>query len=56
MEESFSQLRAPVRRVTLPDLPAPASRALESVYYPEAATIRRAGLDLVRSIAPRRST
>lgn len=56
MEESFPHLRAPVRRVTLPDLPAPASRALERAYYPQADTIRRAGLDLVRGIAPRRST
>ena len=39
MENSFSHLKAPVARVTLPDAPAPASRALEKVYYPGAEDI-----------------
>jgi pyruvate/2-oxoglutarate/acetoin dehydrogenase E1 component len=34
-ENMFGHLRAPIRRVTLPDSPAPASRALEHVYYPK---------------------
>jgi len=42
MESSFRHLRAPVARVTLPDAPAPASRALEKVYYPQAADIAAA--------------
>jgi pyruvate dehydrogenase E1 component beta subunit len=55
-EGAFASLRAPVRRVTLPDLPAPASRALEHAYYPDADGIRNAGLDLVHSTAVRRGS
>ncbi len=33
-ERSFLDLKAPVARVALPDVPAPASRTLEEVYYP----------------------
>jgi pyruvate dehydrogenase E1 component beta subunit len=32
-EEVFDALKAPIRRVTLPDAPAPTSRAVESAYY-----------------------
>ena len=32
-ESCFSELRAPVGRVALPDAPAPASRTLEDAYY-----------------------
>jgi pyruvate/2-oxoglutarate/acetoin dehydrogenase E1 component len=32
-ERAFSSLKAPIRRVTLPDCPAPASRTLEQEYY-----------------------
>ncbi|MCH2203362.1 MAG: hypothetical protein MK102_15440 [Fuerstiella sp.] len=32
-EEAFEVLKSPVRRLTLPDLPAPASRSLEDPYY-----------------------
>lgn len=35
VENSFSALKAPARRVTLPDAPAPASLALEKAYYPK---------------------
>jgi pyruvate dehydrogenase E1 component beta subunit len=35
----FNSLRAPVIRVSLPDAPAPASSALEKVYYPNAEKI-----------------
>jgi len=45
-ERAFRSLRAPVARVTLPDCPAPASAALEKVYYRHSADIIRA----VRSI------
>ncbi len=37
--EAFDRLRAPVERVTLPDAPAPVSRAEELAYYPDAAAI-----------------
>jgi pyruvate dehydrogenase E1 component beta subunit len=30
----FKYLKAPIKRVTLPDCPAPASSALEKCYYP----------------------
>ncbi len=33
-EAAFASLRAPVERVTLPDAPAPSSRAEELAYYP----------------------
>lgn len=33
-EHIFKYLKAPVERITLPDNPAPASRALERAYYP----------------------
>lgn len=38
-ENAFHFLKAPILRVTLPDIPAPASRTLEQVYYPTAQTI-----------------
>ena len=37
--EAFHDLHAPVERVTLPDTPAPASRAEERAYYPGPAAI-----------------
>lgn len=38
-ENSFDKLKAPVIRITLPDAPAPASRTLEKLYYPNHNTI-----------------
>ncbi len=38
-EKAFRYLKAPVKRVTLPDVPAPASSALESAFYPRAEEI-----------------
>jgi pyruvate/2-oxoglutarate/acetoin dehydrogenase E1 component len=35
----FKRLKAPIMRVSLPDAPAPASSALEEVYYPKAQDI-----------------
>ena len=32
-ESSFHSLKAPVKRLALPDSPAPASRSLEKAYY-----------------------
>jgi len=46
-ERGFGSLKAPVVRVTLPDCPAPASAALEKVYYRTAADICRAARKLV---------
>jgi pyruvate/2-oxoglutarate/acetoin dehydrogenase E1 component len=45
-ETIFEYLKAPVKRVTLPDIPTPASRILEEVYYPTAKNIVQA----VRSV------
>lgn len=41
-ETIFEYLKAPVKRVTLPDCPAPASATLEKAYYPSAATLAQA--------------
>jgi acetoin:2,6-dichlorophenolindophenol oxidoreductase subunit beta len=41
-EHAFSDLRAPVLRVTLPDAPAPSAKSEESAYYPTAETIAEA--------------
>jgi len=35
-EKAFQYLKAPIKRVSLPDAPAPASSALEKIYYPDA--------------------
>lgn len=52
-EFAFSALKAPVRRLTLPDVPAPASLSLESAYYPDWRDIARAAKRLVRGNHPR---
>jgi pyruvate dehydrogenase E1 component beta subunit len=41
-EKAFDSLKAPTVRVALPDIPAPASRVLEDVYYPTADDIVQA--------------
>jgi pyruvate/2-oxoglutarate/acetoin dehydrogenase E1 component len=41
-ENVLSFLKSPPQRVTLPDLPAPASRSLEKAYFPSAENINRA--------------
>jgi len=38
-EKAFAYLKSPVVRASLPDAPAPASSALEKVYYPDAKDI-----------------
>ncbi len=45
-ENSFKYLKSPIFRVTLPDIPAPASSTLEKVYYPNTKNI----LDVVRKL------
>lgn len=41
-EKGFSSLEAPPRRVGLPDVPTPASPALEKLFYPNADTVAAA--------------
>ena len=41
-EEVFGFVKAPVARVTLPDIPAPASSPLEKAYYPNSGDIVQA--------------
>jgi len=41
-EEAFDYLKAPVARVTVPDIPAPASSVLEKIYYPDSQKIVQA--------------
>lgn len=43
-EQAWDSLKAPVRRVTLPDCPAPVARSLEDAYHPTPLTIRDACL------------
>ena len=47
-DRAFSSLRAPIRRITLPEAPAPSSRSLEAVYYPKAADIVSAAKGLLK--------
>jgi pyruvate dehydrogenase E1 component beta subunit len=47
-ENAFAYLKASIKRVTLPDCPAPASAALEKAYYPAAATICQAVREVLR--------
>jgi pyruvate/2-oxoglutarate/acetoin dehydrogenase E1 component len=47
-EKGFRDLKAPVQRVGLPDVPTPAGYTLEQFYYPDAARIAGAARELVR--------
>jgi pyruvate dehydrogenase E1 component beta subunit len=47
-EDIFDYLKAPIKRVTLPDCPAPASSALERAYYPKCENIVRAVNELLQ--------
>src|SRR5688572_9938665 len=51
--EAFQHLRAPIGRVTLPDTPAPMSKALEREYYAGNTRIQHAVESLVGSPATR---
>ena len=46
-EKAFAALKAPVRRVTGPDAPAPSSWMLEQAGVPQAEAVQRAVLELV---------
>ncbi len=48
-ENVFEYLKAPIKRVTLPDCPAPASATLEKTYFPNAETIADAVRNLLKS-------
>lgn len=46
-EEAFDALRGPVRRLALPDTPAPAARSLEHGYYRHATHVVDAACDML---------
>ncbi|MBI4476593.1 MAG: alpha-ketoacid dehydrogenase subunit beta [Acidobacteria bacterium] len=46
-EKGFRDLKAPVARVGLPDIPAPAGFTLEQFYYPDAARIAASARELM---------
>ena len=48
-EKGFADLKAPVVRIGLPDVPTPAGYTLEQFYYPDATRIANAVRQLVRS-------
>jgi pyruvate dehydrogenase E1 component beta subunit len=50
--EGFSYIKAPISRVTLPDIHAPASRELERCYYPSSTDIITESLKLLKSRKP----
>ncbi len=56
-EKAFDQLRGPVQRIGLPDIPTPASCVLEDAFYPGKEDIK-AGVHrlLARDMAPNRKT
>ncbi|MBI4667684.1 MAG: alpha-ketoacid dehydrogenase subunit beta [Elusimicrobia bacterium] len=45
-EQAFSHLKAPVKRVALPDFPTPCAKTLETAYYPTSQSIVDAVVDL----------
>ena len=48
-EKGFADLAAPVRRVTLPDSPAPVSKPLEDAFHPTPMSIAQACLDVLKA-------
>lgn len=46
-EKGFSFLRAPIKRIALPDSPAPAGYVLEHFYYPNTETIKEGIKNLI---------
>lgn len=47
-EKAFNYLKAPVRRLTIADCPAPVSQTLEKVFYPTAETIAKVAQHLLK--------
>lgn len=54
-EKGWEYLKAPVRRVTPPDCPAPVSKPLEDAFHPNPLVIAQACLELVKGEAKARS-
>ena len=50
-EKGLSDLQAPVRRVTLPDSPAPVTKSLEDIFHPTPMSIAQACLDVLKAEA-----
>lgn len=48
-ENLHKELKAPVRRITLPDGPTPCSAALEKIYYPDVNVLVNAAKELIAS-------
>jgi len=46
-ERAFASLKAPIRRIALPDMPTPTSHALERAFYPGADEIVQAVFDVM---------
>ncbi len=51
-ERCFPSLKAPIRRVTLPDIPTPTTQALEKIYYPGPLDIARAVCEVMGMDGP----
>ena len=49
-ENDIGILKSPIRRITLPDIPAPASRSLEKTYYIKSSIIVDAALKIVGAV------
>jgi acetoin:2,6-dichlorophenolindophenol oxidoreductase subunit beta len=49
-EELYGHLAGPIKRITLPDAPAPASRTLEKAYYPKADHISKAVHEILKFV------
>ena len=47
-EKGFDLLKAPVRRLGLPDVPSPAGYALEQYYYPDVKNI----IEIIKEMVP----
>ena len=50
-EEGFRYLKVPIKRITLPDIPAPASSVLEKAYYPSIGDIVSAAKKMMQKSA-----
>ena len=49
VENIFEDLKSPIKRVALPDAPAPSSSALEEIYYPDEGRIITALKEVMNS-------
>lgn len=51
-ENAFNALKAPIKRVALPDTPTPCSPALEAIFYPGAVQLESVVLELLGKARP----